>query len=222
MSDSEEIAPIAKISGSERSVAANKYTPDEVRVTPDKEKFDAAMANGNAQVGKIDNGNVSLLDEVKQLNRKVESAASVDPQQLAMQSKDVINQIEQIKSRLSDPQSEIRDDYKRILRNKLEHIDENLKVALDKAGLPYVPLQPVEGENTPVQRFLSLLTGGQEQLKTLGGELQSYAAADTHISPANLLLVQLKVNYIQQEVEFFTGVLNKALESTKTIMNVQV
>jgi hypothetical protein len=37
-----------------------------------------------------------------------------------------------------------------------------------------------------------------------------------------MLRIQLKVGYITQEVEFFTAVLNKALESTKTIMNVQV
>jgi hypothetical protein len=42
------------------------------------------------------------------------------------------------------------------------------------------------------------------------------------ITPANMLRIQMKVSYMQQEIEFFTAVLNKALESTKTIMNVQV
>jgi len=42
------------------------------------------------------------------------------------------------------------------------------------------------------------------------------------LSPATMLLIQIKVGYIQQEIELFTSMLNKALESTKTIMNVQV
>jgi hypothetical protein len=39
---------------------------------------------------------------------------------------------------------------------------------------------------------------------------------------ADMLAMQIKVGYVQQEIEFFTSLLNKALESTKTIMNVQV
>jgi hypothetical protein len=42
------------------------------------------------------------------------------------------------------------------------------------------------------------------------------------ISPANMLRIQMKVGYIQQEVEFFTAVLNQALQATKTVFNVQV
>jgi hypothetical protein len=42
------------------------------------------------------------------------------------------------------------------------------------------------------------------------------------ISPASMLAIQIKVGFISQELDFFTGILNKALESTKTIMNVQV
>jgi hypothetical protein len=37
-----------------------------------------------------------------------------------------------------------------------------------------------------------------------------------------MLAMQVKVGFVQQEMEFFTGMLNKALESTKTLMNVQV
>ena len=42
------------------------------------------------------------------------------------------------------------------------------------------------------------------------------------ITPANMLAIQMKMGYVQQQIELFTSLLNKALESTKTIMNVQV
>ncbi|MEC7839984.1 MAG: hypothetical protein VX777_08100 [Chlamydiota bacterium] len=195
------------------------------RVAPDKEKFDAALKTDTSlQASKVEpTKQTSLMDEIRNLNKKVDRASQTDPQKLAVQSQEVIAQIEQIKTQLTDPSLEIKNDYKRILRNKLEHIDGNLKVALDKAGLEYIPPEVLEGADaTPTERFLTLLTDGQEKLKTLGGELKNISDSKGTITPANLLMVQIKVNYIQQEIEFFTSVLNKALESTKTIMNVQV
>jgi len=222
----ESIESIAKIS---RNKGPNKVPgvhelPTE-RVAPNKEKFDASLKTDTSHlVRKTEQTDqVSLMDELRSLNKKVDNVSKNDPQHLAMQSQEVIAQIEQIKTQLTDPHLEIKNDYKRILRNKLEHIDGNLKVALDRAGLEYIPPEVLQGAgSTPTERFLTLLTDGQDQLKSLGGELSRISKDKGTISPANLLLVQVKVNYIQQEIEFFTSLLNKALESTKTIMNVQV
>ena len=229
MSDEESIEAVSKISrnaGSKKIVDMSQL--NEIRVPPNKEKFDASMQTqmdpAVAQVKKPEVSETSLIEEMRALNRKVDGVGNIEPQQLADQSKNVIAQLEDIKARLSDPQVEIKDDYKRILKNKLEHIDGNLKIALEKAGVEYVPPEVMLNleNNTPVKRFLGLLTDGQDKLKALGGELQVFADTDKHINPASLLMIQIKVNYIQQEIEFFTSLLNKALESTKTIMNVQV
>lgn len=193
------------------------------RIAPDKDKFANVMDNAGFAEKTKHQTKTSLMDEIRALNTKVENVPKADPQQLAAQSKEVIAQIEELKNRLSNPQVEIKDQYKNILRNKLEHVDESLKIALDKAGVEYIaPLAAEQAGNTPIERFLNLLTQGQHQLGQLGGQIQDLADTKGNISPANLLLVQVKVNYIQQELEFFTSVLNKALEGTKTIMNVQV
>lgn len=221
--------PVEKISSSKSIKGANKIADaqeaPENRVAPNQDKFLNALKleNTNA-VGKAEQQTkVSLMDEISALNRKVENAPKADPQQLAIQSKEVIAQIEELKNRLTDPHVEIKNDYKQILRNKLEHVDESLKIALDKAGVEYVaPIAAEQSGNTPIERFMNLLTQGQEQLGQLGGQLQKLGNTRENINPANLLMVQMKVNYIQQELEFFTSVLNKALEGTKTIMNVQV
>lgn len=224
MSDEEQIERVGKITrnkGTNPLADAQQITQ---RVEPNREKFEESLRTDTSnQARKVEPNQNSLMDEVRALNRQVNNANKADPVQLADQSRGVIAQIEDIKGRLADPSLEIKGDYKRILRNKLEHIDENLKIALEKAGLEYLPPEILEGPgNTPVERFLGMLSNGQDQLKSLGGELAAIGGNQTHISPANLLMVQIKVNYIQQELEFFTSLLNKALESTKTIMNVQV
>lgn len=221
----EGIARVFKSKGPSQ-IAAIMDQP-EIRIPPDKEKFDAAMQQVNLvdkvpEVSEV--SQVSLMDQIKALNTKVRTASEIDPQELADQSKGVIAEIQDLRTRLSSPDLEANKEFKRVLTNKLENLDGDLRTALQKAGLEYVPPQlAILGEDvSPVRKFLALLTNGQENLKSLGGELQMMAASDKQTNPADLLMIQVKVNYIQQEMEFFTSLLNKALESTKTIMNVQV
>jgi hypothetical protein len=117
---------------------------------------------------------------------------------------------------------ELKGSVQNLLRNKLSHIDENLKIALHRAGVEYVPPQKVEAPKNPIERFLGFLTDGQHQLNTLANDVNLMHLNRKEITPASMLAVQIKVGFIQQELEFFAALLNKALESTKTIMNVQV
>ncbi len=164
----------------------------------------------------------TLFDEVRELNKRPEHITRSSSGELASQTDDAIAQIDILKNKLETPNLEIKGSVQTILRNKLNHIDENLKVALDKAGLDYVPPEKPNSLAKPIERFLGLLTHAQSQLETLGEDVRTMAMKDKQLSPASMLLIQLKVSYIQQEMELFTSMLNKALESTKTIMNVQV
>jgi hypothetical protein len=164
----------------------------------------------------------TLFDEVRELNKKVDHATRSSPNELASQADDVIAQIDILKDKLETPNLEIKGPVQTLLRNKLNHIDENLKIALDKAGLDYVPPEKPTSLAKPVEKFLGLLTHSQSQLETLAEDVRTMSLMDKELSPASMLLIQIKVSYIQQEIELFTSMLNKALESTKTIMNVQV
>jgi len=165
----------------------------------------------------------SLLDEVRDLHTKVEQVGKSSPDALAGQARSLIAQIEEVKGKLSSSSVEIKGSVQTLLRNKLSHIDENLRIALDKAGVEYTNASaPSKNVTNPIERFLGFLTDGQFQLQHLASQLDQMNAKRQDLSPARMLAVQLKVGYIQQELELFTNLLNKALESTKTIMNVQV
>lgn len=165
----------------------------------------------------------SLMDEVRNLNQRVDRFSKVQPKDLVAQADEVVKQIETIKTKLKTPNLELQPTTQTLLQNKLSHIDENLRVALNKAGLEYHPSAHLENKTVnPIERFFGFLTHGQTQLASLSSEVNQMHLNDKEISPANMLRIQMKVGYITQEIEFFTAVLNKALESTKTIMNVQV
>ena len=78
------------------------------------------------------------------------------------------------------------------------------------------------GEKSPAVRFLSFLTESDRKLGHFVDELNSLQLGGQKLTPDKLFAVQVKLSFIQTEVEFFTATLNKALESTKTLMNVQI
>ncbi len=163
----------------------------------------------------------SLVDEVRNTNNK-SNPISGSTNDLVVQSQQVISQIDELKTKLQTPNLELKAPVRNILRNKLEHIDESLKIALSKAGGESAPFEAPKGLMSPIDRFLGLLTHGQNQLQTLASEIVNLQGKDGNLTPANMLLIQVKVANISQEIELFTSMLNKALESTKAIMNVQV
>lgn len=222
----EKIKKIARKEG-----AAKIVEPEEElqRLAPNKEKFDNLMQPAKpekiVQETHLDpSKKTSLMDEVRELNSK-EKAAKVTPAELVAETEKAINKIDDLKAKLSTSDVSVRESAVPILRNKLTHIDESIRIALSHTGseFPEPAAAPIGPKENVISRFLGLLTDGQYKLQTLSTDIARIAADKTsNINPAKLLLVQIKVGQIQQQLEFFAAVLNKALESTKTIMNVQV
>jgi hypothetical protein len=201
-------------------------------VAPNKEYFEALM-NQEQQPGQRENPiaiqpaqtgptKPSLVDEVRDLGRKADHVSRANLKDLVAQSQEVINQIDSIKQKLNTPNLEIKASVQTLLRNKLTHIDENIKIALSKAGVEYKGPDKVSMDKSPIERFLGYLTDGQYKLDHLSQEVQKIGNNKDSFAPADMLVLQMKMSYITQELELFTSVLNKALESIKTTMNVQV
>lgn len=189
-----------------------------------QDHFEALM---NQQTAKVDSEATtkqpnSLLDEVREANRSADHVSRSSSSDLVVQTQDIIAQIDTIKHKLETPNLDLKGPVQTILKSKLEHIDENLKIAINKAGGEYTPAEKPAGLMQPIDRFLGMLSHGQNQLETLGSDVQKLQAMGKQLTPSDMLLIQIKVGRIQQEIELFTSMLNKALESTKTIMNVQI
>jgi hypothetical protein len=228
----EKIEKIEKIKDAARTADGGiDEVQDLERLPPNKDHFDSLVSNAADQKStrstvseKIEPvTKSSLMDEVRNLNSKVDRFAHVNAKDLVAQADEVVKQIDTIKSKLKTPDLELKPATQTLLQNKLSHIDENLRVVMSKAGLEYNPTTPLDNKTVnPIERFLGFLSNGQSQLASLGNEINQMHLNNKEISPANMLRIQMKVGYITQEIEFFTAVLNKALESTKTLMNVQV
>lgn len=235
MSAEKIIEKIEKIDG---SLAKLEHTPDIERIPANKEQFETLMqknqggtassaGSATAEVKTVPNTQpASIMTVARDLNYSDARTTS----SILSQTQEAITTIDKIKKSLNSPDVQVRKSAQQLLNNKLSHIDESLKIALSKAGVEYeVPTDlAISEEKTPhdrpnpIKRFLHLLTDGQWQLERLGGELQAMEANSQQLTPVNMLAIQVKVAQIQQELELFSSLLNKGLESIKTIMNIQV
>jgi hypothetical protein len=195
------------------------------RVGPNKEQFDKLMLEKGSKVAleqKIEPSRTkSPIEELRAINSSAQKETRVTSVDLIAQTQEAIGKMEEIKGRLNSPDIAVKESLTPILDNKLTHIDENLRAAMIKAGSEYTP-QAIAPTQNPIVRFLGFLTDGQYKLQTLAMDVERMHLRKEDINPAALLAIQIKVGYITQEIEFFSSLLNKALESTKTIMNVQV
>lgn len=225
----DKIEKIKKVTRKEGVAKVIEPQEELQRVAPNKERFDQLMQPPQTEKvvseARFDpSKRTSLLDEVRELNAGSEKPTRVTPAELVAQTEQAIHQIDDLKARLSVPDSSLKESAVPILRNKLSHVDESIRIALSHVETEFPEkTTPIVPKENVISRFLGLLTDGQARLQTLSLDVERMST-DTlkEINPARLLLIQIKVGQIQQELEFFSGVLNKALESTKTIMNVQV
>ncbi len=225
----DKVEKISSVSSSDRkAVDEISHDSPDALIEVKKEHFDTLMMQErrqpfNAPANSVDAiRKPSLMEEISNFNNKVDTASRSDPKNIAVQATELVAQMDELKNKLATPNLEIKSSVQNLLQSKLTHIDESLKIALNKAGVEYVAPVAQKNLSTPIERFLGFLTDAQAGLEGLGNDVERMSLVKGQISPADMLAIQVKVGYVQNEIEFFTALLNKALESTKTIMNIQV
>jgi len=171
---------------------------------------------------------LSPIDEMSNGERRIDRLKPVTVDQIVQQAEDTkaslnapITKIQETQS--TRPDVRISPAHEAILSDKLIHVDSSLKAALNKVGVEVTAqeIQQTSGQK-PLVKFLNMLSNSDRQLSTLIGEIDALNNSKDRLTPEKLLAVQIKLGFVTQQIEFFTNVLNKALEGTKTIMNVQV
>jgi len=220
----ELVEEVQKISGVEKKAEGELME----RAPPNKEHFDALIAaDETLPLPSVPAEQVPLLEEVRQIEGHVDLMRRKSPEEVMAQTQEVIAQIHDIKGKLGTPDLQLSSAVQTVMQNKLSHIDDKLRVAVEQVGGEYRSFDEVREEEkgglrTPIERFMGVLEIGEEQLQNVFHQVDVLGAGTKSMEPGALLLLQIKVAFVQQELEFFTAVLNKALESTKTLMNVQV
>lgn len=230
---------IERVEKTDPSKMALEITETEEVSAPQKAKFDDAVTRAeskwdahnpktNLVAAEDPVQKLSPIDQMSIGSHRIERLKPVTVDQIVQQADDLraniqapIAKIEEAQA--SRPDARISPAHDALLTDKLIHVDSSLKTALNKVGVE-VTAQEIQKNvgDKPLVKFLNMLSNSDRQLFTLTSEVSAMQNSKERLSPEKLLAVQIKLGFVQSELEFFTNVLNKALESTKTIMNVQV
>lgn len=75
----------------------------------------------------------------------------------------------------------------------------------------------------PFSTFFGFITNGERQLFSIERELAAFGGPGAStLSPVDMLRIQVKMSHVSQQLELFTSMLNKGLESSKTVLNTQI
>lgn len=122
---------------------------------------------------------------------------------------------------LSNPNLKLRADQMRNLSKNIEGLHENIQSAAAQLGVPKGNPSTLSEEN-PFVRFLSLVAEGQSQLQGATQAIQHLSEGGKTLNPAQFLLVQVKLNRAQQQIEFSSVLLSKAVDAMKNLFSVQI
>jgi hypothetical protein len=127
-----------------------------------------------------------------------------------------------LNSNLSTPGLKLKPSTKYLVKNKLQDANTNFRVANVKLGAEIPDEPPLSAFKGPLGKFLALVQDGQQQMQSAQSQLEGLKDKGTTMQPADFLLVQVKMNKAQQELEYTSVLLSTAVSSLKQLMQVQL
>ncbi|MBM3207827.1 MAG: hypothetical protein FJZ57_04400 [Chlamydiae bacterium] len=132
------------------------------------------------------------------------------------------NTMADLQTQLNSPDMKLKASQKYVVQNKLEEANGNLRAANAKLGTPAVDPAQKQPSTGPLAKFLDYVSDGMNQIEAAKKQVGALKENGTDLKPADFLLIQLKMNKAQQELDFTSILLSKAVEGVKMLMNVQI
>ena len=194
-------------------------SPSEQR--PDENAFKEQMQKPDANPLQQQAKGPSPIDIANQ--QKISPSAPPTMEKVHEQMTSVSGSLGDIKSKLHDPKLKLKNSDKYLIRKKLGNANEHIKAAAEKAGVDTGNFDKKLGKSkNPIARFLSMVSDGQHQMVQAADSIKKLNANGKKMQPGDLLLVQIKLNKAQQELNYTSVILGNATSMIKTLFNIQI
>lgn len=113
--------------------------------------------------------------------------------------------------------SQFKSSHAELLSNYLSTISEHQSFISNKLKVPLTSMKPSDSPAGSIGHYLNYVAGSQVRMAEIAKGLGNVK----HLTQGDPMAVQIKMNSIQQQVEFFSSLLGKALSAISTILSVQ-
>jgi len=148
------------------------------------------------------------------------SGASFDS--LLGQVKSAHGMLGDVSNQLNTKNLKLKQSQRYLLRNKLGDANAHLRAAAVKLGAE-VPSPPAPTAGGGILgKFLDLVSEGQSNAIAAQNQLAALKSKGENLNPGDFLMIQVKMAHAQQEIEYASIMLSKAVDDMKTMFNVQL
>lgn len=187
---------------------------------PDQDSFKGHMkqeANPLQQQAK----GPSPIDIANQ--QKISPSAPPTMDKIHQQMTSVSGSLGDVKQQLHNKNLKLKNSDKYLVRKKLASANEHIKTAANKVGVKGDDFdQKLNKSKNPIARFLSMVSDGQHQMVQAANTIKNLNSNGKKMQPGDLLLVQIKLNKAQQELNYTSVILGNATSMIKTLFNIQI
>lgn len=127
-----------------------------------------------------------------------------------------------VQNQLGTKNLKLKPSQKYLLRNKLNEANSQIRAAAGKTGAELPPHPTGLSRKNPIAKFLALVQDGQNSMHNAAAKIRELKASGKPLNAGELLLVQVKLNKAQQELEYSSVLLSKAVDDIKTLFNIQI
>ena len=125
-----------------------------------------------------------------------------------------------LQNKLNTPNLKLKSSQRYLIGNKFGEANAHIRSAASQVGVELPPPPKISRQN-PIARFVSMVTDGQNQLNSLSENIAKMHQSGS-LNPGQLLLMQVKLNKAQQEIEYSSIIVSKAADDVKTMFNIQI
>jgi hypothetical protein len=197
--------------GSDESIKGPKNLPDKSTFEGYKESAPSAPSAGSG-------ANISPMD----LAAKETVSTTPNFQTILTQSQNIQDTLGNVQNQLKTPNLKFKKSQENLLNSKLTQANDHLKAANEKMGANVPEQTQIPPNSSPLARYLSMVTDGQNQLVAAQTQLKNLNMEGTQLQPGDLLLIQIKLAQAQQEMEYSSVLLSKMVDALKQMMNIQI
>lgn len=130
------------------------------------------------------------------------------------------NALGKLQEQLQTKNLQINGIDRNIIRNKITNANEDIRSAARKVGVP--DGSPVPLRRNPIERFLALISDGQDRLTQAQKNLSQLGKDGKEIGFKELFQIQIELSRAQRAVEFSSIMLSKFLSNIQMLFNVQI
>lgn len=127
-----------------------------------------------------------------------------------------------LQTKLNTKDLRLTNSQKSLLRSKLSSSSTHLRAVNETLGVQPPPAPPTQTDKGPLAKLFGYLSDGQTQLNAAQQRLNDTKGNIQSLTPGELLLMQSKLSQAQQEIEYSSLVVSKAVTALTQLLNTQL